>query len=473
MEDYVADARTYANNAQKSQTAAKTSETNAAKSVQAVQAAGQAQIEGIQAYLDNYISYDKVDGLAIKGRAEGTDIRVTDSAEYHVMDMEIYGKSEQGENPSIDIPQDIISVGDDGKIEIKTIGKNLVDIKNFVAVSSVTATYDPNFQSIHIQNAESKSFANASSVIPVKPNTVYNLSGHIKNLSEVKCNVGFLGSTDGGETFETGLITSNGASSLAEKDIRITLNTKNYTAVKLCLYCTYDEAAIGEAIFSNLQFEEGQSQTTYAPYRESSIVIPLSRPLYGLSVKSGGNATLDGKNYISDKIEKRNGKYGVLRNIAWCTSDDNDYKSKWFKNNDYAVHETIFICKPCEINNSISSTPLCNCLPRNVENSISNPVDFEDWYRLTNNIYVKLQGVETVSDFKQIASELNLTILFVRSDPIFEEFDDAAQALLRSLETFYPVTQLSISGDPLCRMVYARDPEMAYDALEKRIAALE
>lgn len=665
MEDYVTDAQTYANNAEKSQTAAKTSEANAANSaataqaakdqvaaqqaasVAAVQAAGQAQIDGMQAYLDNYISYDKVDGLAIKGIAEGTDIRVEDSADYHVMDLDIYGKSEQttthgdqlaanfdtlwadglvsssgvidrwriagngsgsgqytlkqyenntlvvitsdanieayisqdnvsvevgetyvlscyargsGEfrfqygienyashsetltgtfqkykyvftveqdknkngkiniyaglknpgtvelygimfekgdaphefepytggqpSPNVDYPQKIVSVGDNGALALETTGKNLLNFEDFKANGTNTEVQIlPEVNGVRVKSKTAGTYRNADNIFKVKKNTTYRLSGHIRSFLGSLYNVGFSGSSDGGETWTSTLIAGNGVSELSDKDINITLQTGEYNTVRLVLYCTYSDSDDGDVIFGDLQLEEGSVVTEYQPYEHSAIVVPLSGPLHGIPTASGDNVTIGGQQYVADRLEKRNGRYGIMRYCDRAEFDGSaDEKwAKWATNtsNVYRFATTSLVNTiKLKNSNTVVNNILCSCFSAKSNEETRTKVEGTSIYNSGTSVIGALAIYSDryntdITAWTDYLAEHPMTVVYELATPVWEEFDDATQALLRSLETYYPVTRLTVSGDPLCRMVYARDPEIAYDALETRVSALE
>ncbi|MDO4333816.1 MAG: hypothetical protein Q4C58_14190 [Eubacteriales bacterium] len=491
MQDYVSSAQTYADSAAASESAALSSKTAAAASaataqaakdqvaaqqtasVAAVQDAGQAQIDGMQAYLDGYISYDRVDGLAIKGTAEGTDIRVEDSADYHVMDLCVSGRSEQetttgaqildfsglanisnsvydvivkddgyieikegtgtatapsvayrvidsnfvpkvgtftittttgvGSNPwlyiqmigkdgsvlsdanlrtytsksfnfseefienfshivygifynnnydvlpaiirpmaymdgdgvwepytggkpspNLDYPQEIISVGESGTLELLTVGKNLVDFNGItpLVTGSETVVYRPDVNGVRVTTTTNKTYGGAKfDLLKLRKNTTYRVSADITSMSGAMCNVGIRRSEDGGKTYVAILHAAGGWNALT-RHISFSFNAGDYEYFRLCLFCTYDTAVMGDTVFSNIQVEEGSQETAYTPYKSpSSITIPLSGPLHGIPAASGGNVTIDGQQYVADRLEKRSGKYGVMR---YCGAEEFD-----------------------------------------------------------------------------------------------------------------------------------------------------
>ena len=51
---------------------------------------------------------------------------IADTADYPLMELNLYGKSTQDGTPTPEAPVDIISVGDDGNLSVTACGKNLV-----------------------------------------------------------------------------------------------------------------------------------------------------------------------------------------------------------------------------------------------------------------------------------------------------------------------------------------------------------
>lgn len=65
---------------------------------------------------------------AVVGYAKGSALAIKNSANVAPRGISIYGKSTQDGTPTPDAPIDIVSIGDDGNIEIDVFGKNLLKI---------------------------------------------------------------------------------------------------------------------------------------------------------------------------------------------------------------------------------------------------------------------------------------------------------------------------------------------------------
>ena len=55
-------------------------------------------------------------------------------------------------------------------------------------------------------------------------------------------------------------------------------------------------------------------ENTYEPYTEQSVQLPYT--LNAIPVASGGNVTIDGQQYIADRVVEKNGVFGIERNTA-------------------------------------------------------------------------------------------------------------------------------------------------------------
>lgn len=58
----------------------------------------------------------------------------------------------------------------------------------------------------------------------------------------------------------------------------------------------------------------GKTITTFKPYTEQTITLPIT--LNAIPVASGGNVTIDGQQYIADRVVEKDGVFGIERNTA-------------------------------------------------------------------------------------------------------------------------------------------------------------
>ena len=83
--------------------------------------------ENIEAELDKKLEADDIENSKVMNSATGNSISVTDVCDAPLIETILYGKSTQDGTPTPDEPVDIVSVGDDGAVEVTACGKNLYE----------------------------------------------------------------------------------------------------------------------------------------------------------------------------------------------------------------------------------------------------------------------------------------------------------------------------------------------------------
>ena len=73
------------------------------------------------------------------------------------------------------------------------------------------------------------------------------------------------------------------------------------------------ESVAGDKVY-DVQLEMGSEATYYEPYTEQSVQLPYT--LNAIPVASGGNVTIDGQQYIADRVVEKDGVFGIERNTA-------------------------------------------------------------------------------------------------------------------------------------------------------------
>ena len=247
---------------------------------------------------------DKTNTLApgiVLGTKGGT-ITVSNASEQPLVGLTVYGKSTQASEPSVEHPQEILSAGDSGEINVNVLGKNLAD------VSRVTnATGADIFEKI--QNGyilTSCGMVDRISYIPckLKKGVKYTASFDIKYSENVPGDVK--------------------VSFYLPETQQYTIKTFIPTAdcTKIGLY--FDDAYTGKgctAQITNLQVEIGSAATSYEPYKQpQTLTLKTPNGLPGIPVKSGGNyVDKNGQQWICDTIECRDG-IAEYKKYQWMSS---------------------------------------------------------------------------------------------------------------------------------------------------------
>lgn len=184
------------------------------------------------------------------------------------------GKTEQGENPSVESPKEIINAGDSGQVEVKVTGKNLFDIsKN---------KYKCDEEKICIP---SKALAeiNITAEITFEEKTAYFLSWESYTITKPNSDwspIFGVEYTDKTRDEFYMHLCKNGSKTNANKTIK-------YVYIR-------NPWSVGTDI-SRIQIEKGTKRTEYEPFKLQTITIPLDRPLAKW-----------------DRLEKRDGVYGIV-----------------------------------------------------------------------------------------------------------------------------------------------------------------
>ena len=205
------------------------------------------------------------------------EIHITDSDNGKIQDMMIYGKSSQDGTPSIENPVEIKSVVNP---TIKVCGKNLLP---------------PNLR--HTDRIKINIKKGVKLTIICKNGLVSNGG----NLKFEKAN---------GEPVWFGFDKGN-----TKQQINL------YYDVVACNYL------IPERLSENYALYIGDGNT-YEPYKEQSTQLPIT--LNAIPVSSGGNVTIEGKQYIADYVDVERGK--VVRRVDSSKLDNTQSiidKTEW------------------------------------------------------------------------------------------------------------------------------------------------
>lgn len=188
-----------------------------------------------------------------------------------------------------------------------------------------------------------------------------------------------------------------------------------------------------------VQIEKGSEATSYEPYHEQSVQLPYT--LNAIPVASGGNVTIDGQQYIADRVVEKDGVFGIERNIREIhtntkTMNNSEEYPGWNKVEGvsdvvyYSVNPTADSRKLTYISNFTQAAFLQN-------------------NKGTNNILCYIQHTIGYSQSELIAKAIDVEMYIRLQDAIFKPLPGDIQAKLRTLVTNYPVTNISVTSDQL------------------------
>lgn len=353
---------------------------------------------------------------AIVESASGETIVVRDSSSHFFDGLSVFGKSEQGENPSPDNKQDVINIGGDGIIEIEIGTSNILPDNDVVK-------------------------------------TVKNYKVCTKNGFLLKKGVKYVLSTNENATAlyindfdkQEGLCFGYNTSSIEYTP------PKNITA----FFDYYNANGLPDAAKMWLNIYTAQS---YEPYKEpQTITLQTQNGLPGLQVASGGNYTdSSGQQWICDEISVRDGVFGILKNLNMVHVKNCEES--------FAIGEHANGQKYVGFN---ASNAEANYVP------MSDRYIGSEWTNTNNKIYVPAKGRAIITDnrftdletVKTIIRQENPCILYKVNTPVFEPFSEEVQQAYRALHTYYPNTTVTNDAGAHMEVEYVADTKTYIDKI--------
>lgn len=343
------------------------------------------------------------------------EMHLADSDNGKIQDMIIYGKSSQDGVPTPDNPVEIKSVVNP---TVKVCGKNLLGLweQGFISTDNGISV-SPNVYWIHSKeytkiNAENYAVSSDSACRA----TIYEYDRNKKYIKSIQ--------------------------PLAE------IKNAVYTPSSKCAYIKvgYNYKGGSEAITPDeigvkhwIQFEFGSTATAYEPYHEQNVTLPYT--LNAIPVSSGGNVTIDGQQYIADRVVEKDGVFGIERNIREIhtntkTMNNSEEYPGW--NNVEGVSDVTYYNEQ-PVGTSRILTFISNFTQSTLcQNNIK-----------PNNIVFLRRDIIGYSQSELIAKAIDVDMYIRLQDAIFEPLPGNIQAKLRTLVTNYPVTNISVTSDQL------------------------
>ena len=207
-------------------------------------------------------------------------------------------------SPSPEYPQEIKSVGDSGSVAVKVTGKNILDMrKSRESITNSGVTY--------ARNAD-YSFTRTGTATDSIGN-VWMAGGYVvepnADLSNVFC-VLLKGVTYSIKDCVLIARSPDGKALVARNENFVPTQDMYITGVRnenFIINKTYNDI-VYPAVYV------GAKALQYEPYREQLLTLPYT--LNAIPVSSDGNVTIDGQQYIADRVVEKDGVFGIERNTA-------------------------------------------------------------------------------------------------------------------------------------------------------------
>lgn len=163
--------------------------------------------------------------------------------------------------------------------------------------------------------------------------------------------------------------------------------------------------------------------------------------LNAIPVSSDGNVTIDGQQYVSDRVVEKDGVFGIERNIREIhtntkTMNNSEEYPGWYKVE--GISDTVYY-----------STQPVGDSRKVIYISNFTQITFFQNNEGTNNILCCLKRNIGYSQTELIAKSIEIDMYIRLQNTIFEPLPGDIQAKLRTLVTNYPATNISVTSDQL------------------------
>lgn len=323
------------------------------------------------------------------------ETHLADSDSGKIMDMMLYGKSSQDGTPSVENPVEIKSVVNPA---IKICGKNLFDSKKFPIILNRAV----NTSTGNVYVSSSGNYCATEKYIP------FPYSGK--------------------------KVSFNASMSLCayDKDYKFisTVNKNNGQVPTGTMYVRFD---IKTEDKDKAQIELSENATTYEPYKEQTIQLPVT--LNAIPVSSDGNVTINGQQYVADYVDVERGKVvrcvkrePLSKNGRLSSSSSPFYTYNLPSAKPKTITEVFALCNLAQFNSITTS---------NSQIGISSDG--------SNSLRMRLDGYATLEQYTRLSAE----IIYELATPIEEDLTSEQIQSLQELKTKHPVTNIFITSDQL------------------------
>ena len=242
---------------------------------------------------------------AIRPTASGNPVSITDSVEWPLLGLKVYGKSVQDGTPSPENPIPITNAGASGSIETTITGKNLLTGRLYYGHYQDGNGFIENENAVSLPYAPAKETMGVCYTVPAKKGKTYTFS-----VTNPNANARLFFALY--KTFED---TSNYKKAISKTEGMPSVSiTPSEDGILVCLIAgswTDGTTTIHECTASELlQLEVGSTATAYEAPHSQSIVAVTPNGLPGIPVDSGGNYTdASGHQSACDVKDYGTGKY--------------------------------------------------------------------------------------------------------------------------------------------------------------------
>lgn len=403
---------------------------------------------------------------AIHSTASGSVITANDATEGRPFrGLRVFGKSTQDGTPTPEAPIPIVSAGEDGSIEVKVTGKNLLTGRLYYIDYSMGVGFIKNENEVSLPYAPKSETSGIGYVIPCAPEKHYAFSVTNPNENAVVAISEYKTLEDAkNKENAIGFVAPSSASPYKS------VYTSKGNGVLVCWIAgkwTDGKTTIHECTESELlQLEIGSEATTYEPPRiPQSLTLATPNGLPGVSVSKDGNYTdADGQQWVCDEIDLERGKYVqrvVIENISggWELKPSSDISGRFLQSRLTNTFQTA------------DKTAVCNIASFT---SWGAPVNDKYAFALNGHgIYFSPpKGAEiTAEELNAKLNSLSFPVVVVGelATPIERDLTPEEIAAYKALRTYGPTTVITNDAGAGMEVTYVADTKAYIDKKFKEL----
>lgn len=326
-------------------------------------------------------------------------------------------------SPSPEYPQEIKSVVNP---TIKVCGKNLFNKNAFIKFDNAYIGED---------NAIASGNDNRGFIIKLNKGTYY----YTQYTVYTDVQIAFFKDYPNLGNMAERLIRNDTAAPVNQKNV---LNDTGYLFIKYSHRVTDGDIPQQTILDSILLMCDGED-SSYEPYKEQSVQLPIT--LNAIPVKSGGNVTINGQQYISDYVDVERGK--LVRLCYLYKFDMADYVNTL---PDETIQDMRFAFK------------LRNASKEQYTRIGLSNIGYKHYQDIDNSAYpygvcivsmdtarIRVKGVTNKSELAEYLASNNVFLLYALRTQNEEELTTEQAQALKELSTYYPVTNITIGSEQL------------------------
>lgn len=412
---------------------------------------------------------------AIHSTASGSVITANDATEGRPFrGLRVFGKSTQDGTPTPEAPIPIVSAGEDGSIEVKVTGKNLLTGRLYYIDYSMGVGFIKNENEVSLPYAPKSETSGIGYVIPCAPEKHYAFSVTNPNENAVVAISEYKTLEDAkNKENAIGFVAPSSASPYKS------VYTSKGNGVLVCWIAgkwTDGKTTIHECTESELlQLEIGSEATTYEPPRiPQSLTLATPNGLPGVSVSKDGNYTdADGQQWVCDEIDLGRGKYvqRIEEHILKSKNITSITNSRQINSEYYGIEYNgctkDFVGK-------FGNGVLCDKLAFVKPNSNIN--GHEITYVPGNGIIVfglkkSLVPSGDLDEIRNYITSNNFAFLILIDSPIEKDLTPEEITEYKKTHTNYPTTVITNDAGAEMEATYVADTKAYIQNLEQRLSA--